>query len=88
MKNDGITPGEGLFDDFRREMGSFLDKGISLMESEQAKINKAFFAALTMEQRDVFCQTLRSEGVKPSKMPRITGKSQPTINRHLNGKNS
>ena len=45
-------------------------------------------SALTMEQRDTFCQTLADSGVKTSRIQKLTGKSQPTINRHLNGKNS
>ncbi len=88
MNNENMLSGAGLLEEYKREMGAFLDKGFSLIEGEQAKINRALFAALSMEQRDVFCQHLRAEGVKSSRMERITGKSQPTINRHLNGKNS
>jgi len=78
----------GLFDEIKQEMASFIDKGFAVLETEQSKINRAFFAALSMEQRDTFCQTLESSGVKPARLEKITGKSQPTVNRHLNGKNS
>lgn len=82
------TETSGLFDEIKQEMASFIDKGFAVLETEQSKVNKAIFDALTMQQRDDFCQSLASQGVKPSRMERITGKSQPTINRHLNGKNS
>ena len=78
----------GLFDEIKQEMASFIDKGFAVLETEQSKVNKAFFDALTMQQRDAFCQSLANQGVKPARMERITGKSQPTVNRHLNGKNS
>ena len=78
----------GLFDEIKQEMASFIDKGFAVLETEQSKVNKAFFDALTMQQRDAFCQSSASQGVKPSRMERITGKSQPTVNRHLNGKHS
>lgn len=67
---------------------SVFDEGISAFESEQSKVNKAFFESLSMEQRDIFCQKLHDSGLKSSKIEKITGKSQPTINRHLNSKNS
>ncbi|OKS22339.1 hypothetical protein [Pseudomonas aeruginosa] len=78
----------GLFDEIKQEMASFIDKGFAVLETEQSKVNKAFFDALTMQQRDTFCQSLEEQGVKSSRIERITGKSQPTVNRHLNGKNS
>jgi|GEM_PF-1486914 len=78
----------GLFDELKKEMNTFLDRGFTLLETEQSKINKAIFDALTMEQRDAFCKSLDRQGVKPARMQKITGKSQPTVNRHLNGKNS
>lgn len=78
----------GLFDEFRKQMGNMLDKGVAILETEQSKINRAFFEALTMPQRDTFCRHLRAQGVKPPRIQKITGKSQPTTNRHLNGKNS
>lgn len=82
------SPAGGLFDEIKQEMASFIDKGFAVLETEQSKVNKAFFDALTMQQRDTFCQSLANQGVKPTRMERITGKSQPTVNRHLNGKNS
>lgn len=78
----------GLFDEIKQEMASFIDKGFSVLETEQSKVNKAVFSALTMQQRDTFCQSLAEQGIKPARMERITGKSQPTVNRHVNGKNS
>lgn len=78
----------GLFEEFRQELASVLNKGVSLLETEQSKINKAFFEALTMEQRDKFCQSLAQQGVKASRQEGITGKSQTTVNRHNNGRNS
>ncbi|MBS1190096.1 MAG: hypothetical protein H6R10_1888 [Rhodocyclaceae bacterium] len=83
-----LTSNVGLFDELRKEMTTFLDRGFSLLETEQAKVNRAFFDALTMEQRDRFCQSLAEQGVKSVRIERITGKSQPTVNRHLNGKNT
>lgn len=82
------TASGGLFDEIKQEMASFIDKGFAVLETEQSKVNKALFDALTMEQRDTFCQSLQQQGVKPARMEKITGKSQPTVNRHLNGKNS
>jgi hypothetical protein len=78
----------GLFDEIKQEMASFIDKGFAVLETEQSKINKAFFDALTMEQRDAFCKSLHNQDVKANRIEKITGKSQPTINRHMNGKNS
>ncbi|MFP3549143.1 hypothetical protein SB861_00345 [Paraburkholderia sp. SIMBA_049] len=78
----------GLFDEFKKEMGAVLDKGFAILETEQSKVNKAVFEALSMQQRDVYCQSLRDQGVKASRIEKITGKSHPTVNRHLNGKNS
>jgi hypothetical protein len=78
----------GLFDEFKDEMNSFISRGFALIESEQSKVNKALFEALNMAQRDVFCGSLEKQGVKPARIVKITGKSQPTVNRHLNKKNS
>lgn len=85
-KMTGIATG-GLFDEVRQEMASFIDKGFAVLETEQSKVNRALFDAMTMQQRDTFCQSLADQGVKPNRMEKITGKSQPTVNRHLNGKN-
>lgn len=70
----------GLFSDLKRTINSCIDK----IESEQSKINKAFFDSLSKEQRDLFCQSLKRQNVKPSRIEKITGKSQSTVNRHLN----
>ncbi len=82
------APAPGLFDELKREMNQFVERGFSILETEQSRINRAFFEALTMPQRDVFCQSLGSQGVKPKRVERIIGKSQPTVNRHMNGKSS
>ncbi len=42
----------GVFDELRDGVNSLIDK----MESEHSKINKAFYEALTMEQRATFLQ--------------------------------
>lgn len=83
--NSGSGSGvDGLFSEFRE----VLTKTLDALESEQSKINKAVIAAMSMQQRDIYCQSLADQGVKSSRIEKITGKSQPTINRHLNGKNS
>jgi hypothetical protein len=79
---------KSVFETVKDDMVSAIEKGFSALESDQSKVNKAFFEALTMEQRDTFCQTLNDSGVKTARIQKLTGKSQPTINRHLNGKNS
>jgi len=66
----------------RDGVNSLIDK----MESEQSKINKAFFEALSSEQRTVFLKSLENQDIKPKRMEKITGKSQSTVNRTLNGK--
>lgn len=71
-----------IFAELKDTLNSFIDA----LESEQSKINKAFFDALSKEQKDVFCQHLKEQGFKSSKIEKVTGKSQSTINRHLNGK--
>jgi hypothetical protein len=81
MKNVDLEAcNNGLFGGVRMALNSFIDK----MELEQSKINKAFFDSLSKEQRDLFCQSLKEQGVKPSRIEKITGKSQSTVNRHLN----
>ncbi len=82
------TNNDGPYDSFKRAMTETFEKGIELLESEQSKVNKGFFEALTPAQRDTFCQTLDQQGVKSKRIEKITGKSPSTINRHLNGKNS
>ena len=78
------SPANGLFQEVRAALNTALDA----LESEQAKINKAFFETLSASQRDVFCQNLAAQNVKSKRIEKITGKSQPTVNRHLNSKNS
>lgn len=80
--NPAIQP--GLF----QEVRSILNTALDALESEQSKVNKALFEALTPQQRDTFCKTLAEQNVKPKRIETITGKSQPTVNRHLNSKNS
>lgn len=84
MTTSTIPNNSGIYEDARNMMNKFIDS----LESEQSKVNKAFFESLTMEQRDKFCQSLANQDIKTSKIEKITGRSQPTINRHLNGKNS
>ena len=87
MSNDttagsGSGSGTGLFDELREGVNTIIDK----MESEQSKVNKAFFEALDKEKRTTFLQTLEKQGVKQKRMVNITGKSQSVVNRTLNGK--
>jgi hypothetical protein len=49
---------------------------------------RATFEALPLDQRDKFCQSLRDSGFTPNQIVGLTDKSYPTVNRHLNGKNS
>ncbi|MBW1253690.1 hypothetical protein C7431_10672 [Pantoea allii] len=87
MADETVNNGSsGLFDDLKKEMNNFLDKGFEILESEQSKVNKALFDALSPEQRDAFCQSLSEQNVKSKRIEKITGKSQSTVNRHLNGK--
>lgn len=71
-----------LFGELKNTLNTFIDK----LESEQSKINKAIFEALTQEQRNTYCQSLKEQGVKSTRIEKITGKSQSTVNRHLNNK--
>ena len=75
-----MTTNTGLFDELRDGMNSFIDK----LESEQSKINKAFYEALTMEQRTTFLQNLEKQGVNRKRMEKITGKEKSTVNRTIN----
>lgn len=81
-------PDGGIFSQIQQELTSAITKGFAALESENSKIHKAIFDALTMSQRDVFCQSLEARGVKPPRLEAITGKSTTTVNRHLNGKHS
>ena len=72
--------GTGLFDELRDGVNSIIDK----MESEQSKINKAMFEALTMDQRGIYLNALKDQGIKPKRMAKITGKEQSTVSRTLN----
>jgi len=65
-----------------------IEAGFTAMESNQSKMNKAVFEALSMAQRDVVCQSLDAQGVPAKQIQKLTGKSQPTVNRHINGKNT
>lgn len=83
MSTDNVLgTGGGLFDELREGVNTIIDK----MESEQSKVNKAMFEALTMEQRSVFLKSLEEQGVKRKRMESITGKEQSTINRTINRK--
>lgn len=72
----------GLFSELKNTLNTVIDS----LEFEQSKVNKAMFEALNQEQRNTFCQSLKSQNVKTSRIVKITGKSQSTINRHLNNK--
>ncbi|HDR0880056.1 TPA: hypothetical protein QB122_002107 [Pasteurella multocida] len=74
--------GNGLFSELKNALNTVIDN----LESEQSKVNKAMFEALTQDQRNTFCQSLKNQNVKTSRIERITGKSQSTVNRHLNNK--
>lgn len=83
MSNTLETNNESsLFGELKNTLNTFIDK----LESEQSKINKAIFEALTQEQRNTYCQSLKEQGVKSTRIEKITGKSQSTVNRHLNNK--
>lgn len=58
-----------------------------LAELQVANI-RATFAALPLEQRDSYCQSLQDSGYTTNQIAALTDKSYPTVNRHLNGKNS
>jgi hypothetical protein len=49
---------------------------------------RATFESLPLDQRDRYCQSLRDSGYTPNQIAALTDKSYPTINRHLNGRNS
>lgn len=49
---------------------------------------RATFEALPIDRRDVWCQSMQANGYSPNQIAAITDKSYPTVNRHLNGKNS
>ena len=80
--DDGPGSGSGLYDELREGMNSIIDK----LESEQSKINKAVFEALEKDKRTVYLKKLESQGVKPKRMEKITGRSQSVISRTLNDK--
>ncbi|MBF1223565.1 MAG: hypothetical protein HXM21_10595, partial [Haemophilus influenzae] len=46
-----------LFGELKNTLNTFIDK----LESEQSKINKAMFEALTQEQRNTYCQSLKEQ---------------------------
>lgn len=69
-------------------IGQAIDSGLKAIESNQSKYNKAIFEAMSMEQRDTICRALNRNGMSAKQIERMTGKSQPTINRHLNGKHT
>ena len=49
---------------------------------------RAVFEALPLDQRDSYCQSLKNSGYTANQIAALTDKSYPTVNRHLNGKNS
>lgn len=64
-----------------------LNEAVNFLAHMQAAHMKSNFEAMSLEQRDVYCQNMKSAGFGNS-LEQITGKSYSTINRHLNGKNS
>ncbi len=88
MSSDSAAGGNSLFKDFRDNMVEAIDQCVSKLESEHAKLHRAWFEALYPDQRDRAVQSMKEQGIKPRRIEKITGKSQSTINRHLNGKNS
>ena len=66
-----------------------LTDAVNYLAQMQAAHMRATFEAMPLEQRDTYCQVMKDSGlVGPKELQQITGKSYPTINRHLNGKNS
>lgn len=66
-----------------------LTDAVNYLAQMQAAHMRATFQAMPLEQRDTYCQVMKDSGlVGPKELQQITGMSYPTINRHLNGKNS
>ncbi|OZY48568.1 MULTISPECIES: helix-turn-helix domain-containing protein [Pseudomonas] len=65
-----------------------LQSAVETLAHLQAASMRATFTAMSMEQRDSYCQSLQNSGYTPTQIAAITDKSYPTVNRHLNGKNS
>ena len=66
-----------------------LTDAVNYLAQMQAAHMRATFIAMPLEQRDTYCQGMRDSGVVgPKELQQLTGMSYPTINRHLNGKNS
>ena len=65
-----------------------LQGAVQTLADLQVASIRATLAALSLEQRDSYCQSLRSSGYTPSEIAALADKSYPTISRHLNGKNS
>ncbi|AMS13149.1 hypothetical protein A3218_02025 [Pseudomonas chlororaphis] len=81
-----------VIEDVKKQMlnsiGQAIDSGMKAIESSQSKFNKAIFESLTMQQRDTACQAMAEQGMSTKQIEKVTGKSQPTVNRHLNGKHT
>ena len=82
MSTSNTFASTGIFDELRQGLNTFIDR----MEGEQSKINKAFFEALSMDQRAVFLKNLEEKGISRERMEKITGKEQSTISRTINRK--
>ena len=66
-----------------------LTDAVNYLAQMQAAHMRATFQAMPLEQRDTYCQVMRDSGLVGAKeLQQITGMSYPTVNRHLNGKNS
>lgn len=66
-----------------------LTDAVNYLAQIQAAHMRATFMAMPLDQRDTYCQVLRDSRIFGTKdLQQVTGVSAPTMNRHLNGKNS
>lgn len=66
-----------------------LTNAVNYLAHMQAAHMRATFEAMPLDQRDTYCQSLRDSGmVGVRELEQITGRSAPTIYRHLGGRNS
>lgn len=82
MSDENTLGASGLFDEVRKGVNTFIDK----MESEQAKVNRAFISALDMNQRSRFYNNLEDQGVPRKRMAKMAGVDESTISRTINYK--
>lgn len=65
-----------------------LHQAVEKLAHLQVAAMRATFEAMPLDQRDRYCQSLQNSGYAANTISSLTGKSYPTVNRHLNGKNS